>query len=401
MHVVSLGSPQRPSLERRATWLGQKGFRLFFLLAALFGALAVPLWLLALAGSGSPGGSVGPRTWHGHEMIFGYTVAVVAGFLLTAVEKWAGRATANESTLFALGALWLAGRVAWLWAGHVPLGVVAAVDGAFLPALTWVIARPIWTSRNRRNYGIVGMLAFLSLANGVTHLEALGYVSGARGAVNQLAVDVVTLMMLLIGARIIPSFTRNATGARVEPSPRLSAAALVLVAALALGSLLRAPASLLSVLSGAAAVSAAVAARRWGTLHTWRHPLLWILHVGYFWIVVSLALRGLVAAGAPLAPSASLHALTVGGLGALTVGMMSRVTLGHTGRMLTSSPLTTASFLLITAAALCRVVVPELVPAWTLGSLHAAGTLWCLAFVAYLARFAPMLMRPRVDGQPG
>ncbi len=401
MHVISLTQPRSRSVEQRVLWRGQKGFRLFFLLAALFASLAVPVWLLALGGSTSPGGAGGPRAWHGHEMIFGYAVAVIAGFLLTAVEKWTGRVTANEHTLFALGFLWLCGRAAWLWAGHLPPRVVVAADVAFLPALTWVIARPIAAARNRRNYGVVGMLVFLSLANGVTHLETLGVVSGVRSAVNQLALDVVTLMMLLIGARIIPSFTHNATGARVTHAPRLSTAALALVGALGLSTLLGAPSALLGLLSFAAAGAAALAARRWGTLHTLRHPMLWILHAGYFWIVVSLALRGLEAAGVISSPNASLHALTVGGLGALTLGMMSRVTLGHTGRVITSTPLTTASFVLITVAALCRVVVPELVPTWTLPSWHAAGTLWCLAFVAYLVRFAPQLVQPRVDGQPG
>ncbi len=402
MHVLSLTSPRSPSESRRAVALGRKGFRLFFLLAALFACFAVPLWLLALGGTGNPGGPAGPRAWHSHEMVFGYAVAVIAGFLLTAVEKWTNRPTAGEVTLIALGLLWLEGRAVWFWASHLPPLLVAVVDGAFLPALAWVIGRPIWAARNRRNYGVVFMLVFLSLANVVTHLEAFGIVSGLQSAVNRFALDVMTLMMLLIGSRIIPTFTRNATrSTTIESSPGFDTATLALVGAVGFSTLLDAPSWLLALLSLAAASAAAVAASHWGTRETLRHPLLWILHAGYFWIVVSLALRGLSAAGLPISPSASLHALTVGGLGALTVGMMSRVTLGHTGRMIVSSPLTTASFVLLTLAAICRVAVPELGPAWTLQSWHAGGTLWCLAFAAYLWRYAPMLVTSRIDGQPG
>ncbi len=403
MALTSISLPQRSVAPPKANALGQKGFRPFFLLAALFACFAVPLWLLALGGSITPGGSSGARSWHGHEMIFGYAVAVIAGFLLTAVEKWTSRSTASGGALLALGALWLAGRVVWFSASHLPALVVAVVDGAFLPTLAWVVGRPIRAAKNTHNYGILAMLVALSLANGVTHLEALGAVTGWETTANHFALDMMTLMMLLIGARIIPPFTRNATRSdRIKHDPTWSRGALALMGALTLSDLAGGPSWLRAILALGAAVAAVIAARHWGTFATRRHPLLWILHAGYFWIVLSLLLRALAATGVvPISPSASLHALTVGGLGALTLGMMSRVTLGHTGRMLASSPLTTVSFVLITAAAVCRVVVPELVPAWTLESWRLGGTLWCLAFGAYLWRYAPRLLGPRVDGQPG
>jgi uncharacterized protein involved in response to NO len=358
---------------------------------------------MALGGTMSPGGHTGARFWHAHEMIFGYAVAVIAGFLLTAVEKWTDRPTASGNGLLGLGALWLLGRLAWFGATHVPPLVVALVDGAFLPVLAFVVGRPILAAKNTRNYGIVGMLLAFSFANLATHLEVLGLVVGWETRANHFALDMMTMMMLLIGARIIPSFTRNATRSeRIKQEPTWSRAVLTLTGALTLGSLVGVPSWLLAGLALGATAAAVVSARHWGTLGTLRHPLLWILHAGYFWIVISLALRGLSAWGVlAIAPSAALHALTVGGLGALTLGMMSRVTLGHTGRMLTSSPLTTVSFVLLTLAAVCRVAVPELVPAWTLHSWMLGGTLWCLAFAAYLWRYAPMLVSPRVDGQPG
>ncbi len=404
MALTSLTLPrQRAAAPTSAIALSQKGFRPFFLLAALFACFAVPLWLLALGGSVSPGGHTGPRSWHSHEMIFGYAVAVIAGFLLTAVEKWTNRPTASGSGLVGLGALWLAGRAAWFWAGNLSPVAVAVIDGAFLPLLAWTVGRPICAARNKNNYGIALMLVALSLANLATHLEALGLVSDWQTPANHFALHMMTLMMLLIGARIIPPFTRNATRAEgIKADLAWNRAVLALTVALALGERVGAPSWLVALLAFGAAGAAVVSARHWGTLLTLRHPLLWILHAGYYWIVLSLVLRGLaVWGGLAISPSAALHALTVGGLGALTLGMMSRVTLGHTGRMLAASPLTTVSFVLVTLAAICRVVVPEVLPAWTMRSWMLGGTLWCLAFFAYLLRYAPMLVRPRVDGQPG
>lgn len=411
MGVISLTSPSGPrvapgrparELSRGKLALSQSGFRPFFLLAALFACLGVPLWLLSLAGLGSPGGPLGPRAWHGHEMIFGYAAAVIAGFLLTAVEKWTGRSTISGRPLLALALLWVLGRAAWFWAGVLPPVLVAVVDVLFLPALAAVVGRAIVTARNVRNYGVVALLAGMSVANVLFHLEALGVVSGVQSTLSRAALHLVTVMTLLIGSRIVPTFTRNATRSeRVRPAPAWSKSAITLMVVLTIADLVGAPPWLLASLALGTAMAAAVAARHWGTRESLSHPLLWILHAGYYWIVASLVLSFLAWAGVPVSQSASLHALTVGGIGSFTLGMMSRVTLGHTGRMIVSSRITTLSFALIGLAALCRVAVPELVPAWTMQSWRAAGALWALSFAAYLWKFAPLLVTPRIDGQPG
>ncbi|HET9929872.1 MAG TPA: NnrS family protein, partial [Polyangiaceae bacterium] len=190
-------------------WL-RKGFRPFFALAAAYGALIIPLWLLILNGLVRVPGLRDPLLWHAHEMLFGYTTAVVAGFLLTAVGRWSGKETAVGGPLLALAVLWLLGRVAML-SPFVPLGLAALLDAAFLPALAFAVGRPLILARNRRNYGILGVILLLALANVGTHLDAFGVGGWARQSY-LFALDLMVLLMVVVGARVIPMFTRNALG---------------------------------------------------------------------------------------------------------------------------------------------------------------------------------------------
>ena len=377
------------------------GFRPFFLVAALAAALAVPMWLLVLHGMTSAGGGyLQPMAWHAHEMVFGYASAVVAGFLLTAVRNWTGRETATGGALCALVLLWLGGRVALLSASALPAPLVALVDLAFLPALAVVIARPIVASGNRRNYVMLVVLGILAVANLSVHLDAAGVLPGwqLRGA--HVGVDVLVLLSAVIAGRVIPMFTRNATGSkRVVSSKPLDLAA---IAAIALYGVLD-TAMPHSAAPGLAALAASVLvvarASRWGAVGALRDPLLWILHLGHAWIAVGLLLR----AGSVLLPgipaSAATHALTVGAIGSLTLGMMVRVSLGHTGRLLAASPVTTLAFVLLTAAALARVFGP-LVNA-EIRWLTISGAAWSLAFALFAVAYARILVAARVDGKPG
>ncbi len=382
--------------------MGRMGFRPFFLLAALFSAVAIPLWVLALQGRvllQVPGGAL---FWHTHEMVFGYTVAVIAGFLLTAVTRWTERETATGKLLYALAGVWILGRVVVLLAGHLPGALVALVDASFLPLLAWAIARPIYASRNRRNYAMVAILAGLWGANLAVHLDSLGIAPGGAAWGLRLGLNLITLMMLIISARVIPMFTRNAVGdQRIQSARSWDIAAPLGAVALTIADVVAAPAVVQVVLGGGTALAAVVAARRWGTRASLGNPMLWVLHFGYFWIPIALLLRAAHFAGLPVAHSTAVHALTAGAIGTLTLGMMARVTLGHSGRVIVTSPLTTACFVSITAAALLRVTVPELAPALTAQAWLFAGITWTLAFLGYAIRFGPMLLTPRVDGKAG
>lgn len=398
--------PRLPGESPRATaplipLLG-KGFRPFFLLGAVFAVAIVPAWLLVLNGRLAAGAYFDPVSWHAHEMLFGFVGAIVAGFLLTAVGNWTQRETAVGPWLLVLVIVWLAGRFALLFASRLPAPLVAAADLAFFPSLLVAIGRPILRARNWRNGVVLAVVAALWLANLAMHLDALGWASGARRPALA-AVDLVTLLIVVISGRIVPMFTRNATqDSSVRSIPTADAVAAASVAIVAVIDCIPSASPLLA---GAACATASVAtivrARHWGTRAALRIPLLWILHIGHGWVAVGFALRALSVLYPAVPPSLGTHALTAGAIGALTLGMMARVALGHTGRPLVASRRTVAAFFLVVAAAAVRVLVPLAAPATYGLALVVSGAAWTTAFSLYLVAYAPILLAPRMDGKPG
>lgn len=401
---LSLHDTIGPPATKRVHPVLAKGFRPFFLLAALYAVLMVPLWLAILHGQLTPSTYLDPALWHAHEMTWGFVTAVVAGFLLTAVGNWTQRETATGARLAALALLWLVGRLALLFAGLLPRGVPAVVDSAFLPALSVVLAGPLLATKNRRNFVMLAILLALFAANVAVHLDALAWLPpGSARRATLASVDLIVLLIIIIGGRVFPMFTRNATGvATIRSLPWLDRACAAAMGALFVVDAVTAEAAGFSaVLAGVVGLLAAARAVHWGARHSLRDPLLWVLHVGHCWLVIGLLLRGAAGVlGAPLG-SVATHALTVGAIGTLTLGMMARVSLGHTGRMLVAPRPMTAAFLAITVAALARVLVPWLAPERYLTGLLAAGVFWVLAFGLFLAAYARLLSRPRVDGKPG
>ncbi len=374
------------------------GFRPFFLAAGLYGVLMMALWLGVLHGRLDPGG-LSPLVWHGHEMLFGFTVAVIAGFLLTAAQNWTGIRTPHGRPLVVLFLLWGAGRLAFLIPGLAPEWI-AAIDLAFLPALAFALALPILRARQLHNYPFPIMLLALAAANALVHLETLGWSTTASLGLH-LAVYVIVVMIVVMGGRVIPSFTDNKlrTRARRWQSIEILAPVSSVVALLAA---LAAPASPVTALL--AALAAAVHATRlagWYTKQYWAVPLLWVLHLGYAWIAVGFALLAWSAAGMDAAAGSALHAFTAGGIGVLTLGMMARVSLGHSGRLLEPAPVMTWAFAAVNFAALVRVAAPLLFPHAYATAMAVAGLLWVGAFGLFAAIYAPILLRPRVDGKPG
>jgi uncharacterized protein involved in response to NO len=391
----SLLGPPASAAPATGVALFAKGFRPFFLLAAAYVALALPLWVVALSGRVELGAYFGGTYWHAHEMVFGFASAVIAGFLLTAVGNWTGRETATGPLLAALALLWIAGRIVVLVADRLPRPLVATIDLAFLPALAFACARPIVSSKNRRNYVFLAMLAALFGANLAMHLGA-----SRKGA--WVGVELETLMIVVITGRVVPMFTKNATGAAgIQSSPRLDRAAALGVALVVLGEALSLDERGLAAVSAATGVVLILRARAWWTRQVLRHPLLWALHLAHAFVALGLVLR-LVSLFVPaLSPSAALHALTAGGIGLATLGMMSRVSLGHTGRMLAAPRAMSLAFGLVALAALVRVLAPLFGPGAFLHCMTAAGVAFALGFGLFLFFYLPMLVAPRVDGKPG
>lgn len=375
------------------------GFRPFFLAAGVFAIVLLGLWLAILQGRIETG-PLAPAVWHGHEMLFGYTVAVIAGFLLTAAQNWTGIRTPSGLPLAALFLLWLAGRLGFLVPG-LPVGLVVVVDLLFLPVLALVLAWPIIKAKQLHNYPFPIMLLVLAAANALVHGGALGCTAATASTGLLLAAYVVVTMMVVMSGRVIPSFTDN----KLRTHARRWKAIEWLVPVATLGALvaaLLAPDSRVTALL--AAIAAAVHVIRlagWYTGKFWSVPLLWILHLGYAWIALGFALLALSAVGVSAAAGASLHAFTAGGIGVLTLGMMARVSLGHTGRLLEAAPLMTLAFVAINLAALIRVALPLFFPAAYAHGMMAAGLVWVAAFGLFVVLYAPMLLRPRVDGKPG
>ncbi len=389
-------------MHRMQAALFAKGFRPFFVLAALYAVLVLPAWILVHAGRIRVASHLLPAMWHAPEMVFGVTVAVIAGFLLPAASNWTQRPTATGGWLAALCVAWLAGR-ALPWLGDaVPHELAAAIQLSFLPLLTFAVGRVVLAARSRRNYGLVALLAALFAAQLAMHLGALGGSIRIQTAAPIVAVDLVVLVILVVGGRIIPLFTRNATKAGdIRNVPWLDhaaiAAALAVAAADAAG-LFGWP---LALITGAAALANGARMLRWGTRRALSEPLLWVLHAGYAFVPIGFALRAAGVFVPRVGSSAALHALTIGAIGVLCLGMMTRVALGHTGRQLEAPRSLAIAFGLVIFAALVRVVGAIVSGPVGLPSMHAAGGAWAIAFAIYLARIGPSLFRPRPDGKPG
>lgn len=392
-------------IPRYRAWAGPAlfaaGFRPFFLLLGLWGAFAMPLWLGAFTGSLALPSAFDPPTWHGHEMLFGFVQAAIAGFLLTAVPNWTGRMPIQGWSLAGLALLFLAGRLAVTLSATIGPGAAALVDLAFPTVLAAALAREIVTGRNWRNLPMIGALGLFGLANGLTHLEALGWADTAALGL-RLGIGVVLMLIGLIGGRVIPSFTRNwlaKRGAPALPAPagRLDSWAMALTG-LALLAWLAAPeaTAVVAPLMALAALANLVRLARWRGLHTGAEPLVWILHLGFLWLPAGLGLMALSAVGLIL-PTAALHALTGGAMTTMIVAVSTRATLGHTGRALHADRRTTLIYLLVTLAALARVAAGVGAAAY-LPLISLAGTAWTLAFTLYLGVYGPMLLRPRAGG---
>ncbi len=375
------------------------GFRPFFLAAGVYSVLLMFLWLLALNGKVQLG-ALSPFVWHAHEMLFGFTVAVIAGFLLTAVQNWTGIRTLSGPPLAGLFLLWLAGRLSFLLPG-LPVGWVALLDLLFLPVLAVMLAIPIIKARQPYNTPFPLMLLVLAAANVMVHVEALGRPDARVSLGLHLAVYVIVTMIVVMGGRVIPSFTDNKLRTHARRWKSIERLMPVFTIGAFLGVLI-APRSLATLLLAAlAAGTHGVRLWGWHTRKIWSVPLLWVLHLGYAWIVVGFALLAASAGGMATATGPALHAFTAGGIGVLTLGMMARVSLGHTGRMLEPSPLISLSFVAINLAALVRVSVPLFFPEAHAQSMVLAGLFWISAFGLFSAVYAPILLRPRVDGKPG
>ena len=377
------------------------GFRPFFLLAGLSASLMMFLRIISYRWGEALPNYFDSTSWHSHEMLFGYGVAVIAGFLLAAVGNWINHPMPKGKPLAALVVLWLSGRILPFFPQYIPDWLIAFSDWIFLPVLLAVIGIPIVRAKNVRNYGFLLVLGVMTLANAEVHLRQLGINITDLPFGITFMLNLLILMIVLMGGRVIPFFTKSALPeAATKIRIPVEWAAVGFSIALMAGEVFQLSPDILGILAGSAAILHALRLVGWHDIRVWKTPLLWVLHLGYAWIVVGYALTALAKYGMIL-PFLATHAFTAGGIGMVTLGMMARVSLGHSGRPLIPPKLTVLAFALLNVSALLRVVAPVFFISNYGSWILLSGSLWILAYLFFLWDYFPMLLAPRVDGRPG
>lgn len=373
-------------------------FRPFYLGAALLAALIVPLWAGIFLGAISWQPTPPALLWHAHEMLFGFAIAVIVGFLMTAGKSWTGLATPRGPVLGGLFLLWLGARVASLVA---PYAVFAVLDLALLPAVGLIFLRLLVLSRNWRNVPLALILLLLSAVNLAFHLAANGMLDVAPMQCLYAGLAFVVVIECVMAGRVLPFFTSNALkGVKIVAIPWLDRTAL---AATGLGLALwvsNGPVGLAGAALALACGLNLLRQSRWHLLATLKLPLVWILQLSHLWLSLGLGLLALAQFGwVPV--SIGVHALGVGATGGLIIGMMTRTSRGHTGRALNAEAPEIAAYVLVMVAAILRVLLPVLVPALYNQAVAAAALAWSAAFLIFLWQYTPWLVSARPDGKDG
>lgn len=365
------------------------GFRPFFWGALIYFIFLILFFTLAFAG-------LVPTTnirwdiinWHRHEMIFGYTAAIIAGFLLTAVPNWTKIPTPKGIALAALFCIWIFGRLAMLFSGFLPVALVAIIDIPFYLLIGMAILPSLIKSNNSRNYFFLLLLTIQTIANAIMHFgdPLLGM---------RLSLNIIILIMLIIGGRVIPFFTESATGVKIFRNPIIEKTAMICAIIAAVLDVWRFEPIISAISLLLAAFANLWRFSQWKTKITFENPLLWILHFGYLWLVIGMFLKAGDLFGLNFPNAIANHAFTTGGIGCLTIGMIARVSLGHTGRPLKADKTIAIAFILVNLAAILRVFF-----VWAFGLyavqiyLLSAGIL-AIAFLIMLVKFFPILIGER------
>ncbi|MBO6519594.1 MAG: NnrS family protein [Rhodospirillales bacterium] len=384
------------------------GFRPFFLLGPLHAVAVMALYMFWIGIHFANGDvtdmtiALPPHIWHAHEMLFGFGMAALAGFLLTAVPNWTDTKPVHGITLMVLVMAWLAGRIGNGFSADLPPLTVAMLDLAFLPLLGVLVLGGLFKGWSRRNLIFVPIILCFIAAQALYHLELLGQFDDGIDLAHHFAVNMFAVLISIIGGRVVPAFTTNALrqqGALKLPVnwPPLNAAGVLLVAAVALAELTRPDAEITGWLAAAAALVNGVRLAGWRGIQTLGMPIVAVLHVGFAWLVVGLALKAYAILDGTLSSATAMHALTAGAIGTMVLAIMSRAALGHTGRPLVVGRWTVIAYTLVTAGTLTRIVVPLWLPSYYSQGMLFAGVAWASAFAIFIVVYFPILTGPRMS----
>jgi len=383
-------------------------FRPFFLFAFVYAFVAMSAWLtwIGLHAVGAEvlemSISLPPYRWHAHEMLFGYAIAAITGFFLTAVPNWTDTKPVQGLTLVALTIAWVAGRLAIWFSAYLPDLLVAGLDLLLIPMLLGLVLKALKSRWSKRNLIFVPILLALFAANLLVHLEQMGITEDTMASGHTLALNTILILIVIIGGRVIPAFTTNALRRQGEENlpqthPTVSVAAVASMVLIALGDLMALDDSLRGGLAIFAVAANVLRVTKWQTLKTLGEPIVWIIHLGYAWLIVGLSLKAFALFSPALTEITAMHALTVGTVGSMTIGIMTRAALGHTGRQIHASPVMVAAYVMMSLAALIRIVGPALVPEFYNETMLISGLLWIALFFGLSWVFWPVLTQPRIN----
>jgi uncharacterized protein involved in response to NO len=380
------------------------GFRPFFFSGAIVSTLLILYWALAYFLGDLPSGYFNPIYWHAHEMLYGFVVSIISGFLLTSTASWTQTKPISGKKLKVLFSLWLAGRIAMaLSLFKLPISpfVFSFIDLLFIPALAFTLATPLLKSKKLKNLQFIPILSILAIGNLLVHLSSLEIIDAKFASKGiYLGLNLILIIMVTISGRVIPIFTANAIPG-LQPKTRQWVEWLVLISVwlYVLLDFSNLP-TLTGIVAGVCGILSLIRLSGWRGLKTLSNPLLWILHLGYLWIAVGFILVFLSDVLGILPRSAAIHAFTAGAMGTFIIGMMSRVSLGHTGRALKLKKWFVASYILVTLSAVVRIAFAFFPNVYSHGIL-CAGILWAAGFLLFLVYYTHILLTPRPDGKLG
>ena len=380
------------------------GFRPFFLVASIFSVISMMIWMaeLILSIKLIPDG-ISPAYWHGHEMIYGYTLAIIAGFLLTAVKNWTSYQTLHGWSLSVLVLLWVLARMASLIPSEQALIVGLILDNAFIAYLAVALTLPVMKAKLWKNMAVVSQLYFFLVGHVIYSLGVLGAFPDGQRVGIYIGLYMALSLIFLLSRRVMPMFIERGVGYAVSLKNHawVDIACFVLFLLLAVTDVFFTSPAITATLAGVLFILHSIRLWGWHTPGIWKRPLLWVLYVAYGWMIVAFALKAAAfVLGVP--ESLAIHAFTVGGIGMMTLGMISRISLGHTGRDIMKPPRgVTLMFLILLVGAFIRVLLPMISMEYYQLWIALSQALWALSFMLFVYLYAMILIRPRVDGRWG
>jgi len=393
------------SINSKTIPLFALAFRPLFLFGSLFSVLAIGWWTHFWLNPNDWIPYGGHIWWHSHEMLFGFGIAIVTGFLLTAVRNWTGVAGISNLPLATLVILWLAGRIVISFGSHLPWWAILSIDVSYLLFAAIALAYPIIKVKQWRNLMFIPILVTLGLLNAISHWSVNANQPEIGLKIIHTTILLFVLIIAIIGGRVMPMFTANGAGCKkLAPIRWLEIVSIVSILAMitvALVGFNEVEPKILFSISAIAAISNAIRFSRWGIQNTWSIPLLWSLHLSYIFIPIGFTLLAFYSMGWVNNLSAVLHTFTIGAIGGMILSMISRVSLGHTGRPLKAPKLLSIAYAVMLIATLIRIITPILLPDFYSLSIGLSGLLWTLAFIFFVIVYAPMLLTRRADGRPG